>query len=134
MNFQLIFLLLVADVGKVWSTAVSLLGNLTVEMVLPMIAVFGGLVSMVVLVIFEPRKTPKQEAEMIEREDEAMSKLPDDHMSWEGGSPNALDAFVELSTLAGFLMQDVVVRFFLTLFPRKKNNVPVNPPLPRVAD
>ena len=43
-----------------------------------MIAVFGGLVSLVVLVIFELRKTPKQEAEVIERKDEAMSKLPDD--------------------------------------------------------
>jgi hypothetical protein len=31
-----------------------------------------------VVVIFELRKTPKQEAEMIEREDEAMSKVSDD--------------------------------------------------------
>jgi hypothetical protein len=71
-------LLLVADVGKVCSTAAFLRGNLLVEIILPMIAVFGGLVSMVFLVIFELRKTPQQEAEMIEREDEAMSKVPDD--------------------------------------------------------
>jgi hypothetical protein len=31
-----------------------------------------------VVVIFELRKTPKQEAEMIEREDEAISKVSDD--------------------------------------------------------
>jgi len=30
------------------------------------------------VVIFELRKTPKQEAEMIEREDEAMLKVSDD--------------------------------------------------------
>lgn len=42
------------------------------------IAVFVGLASIAVLVIFELTKTPKQEAEMIKREDEAMSQVPDD--------------------------------------------------------
>ena len=36
------------------------------------------LVLTVSLTIFELRKTPKQEAEMIQREDEAVSKVPDD--------------------------------------------------------
>jgi hypothetical protein len=45
---------------------------------LPIIAVFVGLASIAVLVLFELIKTPKQETEMIEREDEAMSKVPDD--------------------------------------------------------
>ena len=45
---------------------------------LAIIAVFVGLASIAVLVIFELMKTPKQEAEMIEREDKAMSKVPDD--------------------------------------------------------
>jgi hypothetical protein len=39
--------------------------------------IVAGLVS-IAIVILEVRKTPKQEAEMIEREDKAMSKLPDD--------------------------------------------------------
>ena len=39
---------------------------------------FAGLVSIAIVVIFELRKTPQQEAEMIEREDKAMSKTPDD--------------------------------------------------------
>lgn len=42
------------------------------------VVVFVGLVSIAFLVIFELRKTPQQEAEMIEREDKAMPKLPDD--------------------------------------------------------
>lgn len=42
------------------------------------IIVFAGLVAIAIVVIFELRKTPKQEAEMMEREDEAMSKVPDD--------------------------------------------------------
>jgi hypothetical protein len=77
LNFRLIFLLLVTDAGKVSSIVASRLGSLAVQMVLPMIAALGGLVSMIVLIIFELRKTPMQEAKMIEREDEAMSKLPD---------------------------------------------------------
>lgn len=44
----------------------------------PLIFVFAGLVSVVVVVIFELRKTPKQEAEIIKREDKGMSKMPDD--------------------------------------------------------
>jgi hypothetical protein len=40
--------------------------------------IVAGLLLVGVLVIFELRKTPKQEAKMIEREDEAMSKVADD--------------------------------------------------------
>lgn len=40
--------------------------------------IVAGLVSIAIVVIFELRKTPKQEAEMIDREDKAMSKLPDE--------------------------------------------------------
>jgi len=40
--------------------------------------VLVGLVSIALVVIFELRKTPKREAKMIEREDKAMSNLPDD--------------------------------------------------------
>jgi hypothetical protein len=64
--------------GKGWSTAASPVGRLIVQMVSPVIAAFGGLASIVVLVIFDLRKTPTQEAEMIERGDEGMSNLPDD--------------------------------------------------------
>ena len=42
------------------------------------ICIVAGLFLIGVVVIFELRKTPKQEAEMIEREDEAMSKVSDD--------------------------------------------------------
>ncbi len=42
------------------------------------ICVIAGVSLIGVVVIFELRKTPKQEAEMIEREDEAMSKVSDD--------------------------------------------------------
>ena len=38
----------------------------------------AGLVSIAIVVIFELRKTPQQEAGMTEREDEAMSTVPDD--------------------------------------------------------
>ena len=42
------------------------------------ICVIAGVSLIGVVVIFELRKTPKQEAEMIEREDEAMSKVSND--------------------------------------------------------
>jgi hypothetical protein len=42
------------------------------------ICIVAGLLLSGVVVIFELRKTPKQEALMIEREDEAMSKVKDD--------------------------------------------------------
>jgi hypothetical protein len=42
------------------------------------ICIVAGLFLIGVVVIFELRKTPQQEAEMIEREDEAMSKVSDD--------------------------------------------------------
>lgn len=42
------------------------------------VAISGGLALTVSLTIFELRKTPKQEVEMIQRENEAMSKVPDD--------------------------------------------------------
>jgi hypothetical protein len=45
---------------------------------LPIIFACAGLVSIAIVVIFELRKTPQQEAEMTEREDEAMSTVPDD--------------------------------------------------------
>lgn len=38
----------------------------------------AGLVLIAIVVIFELRKTPKQEEEMIEREDKAISKVKDD--------------------------------------------------------
>jgi hypothetical protein len=45
---------------------------------LPIVLIVAGLVSIAIVVIFELRKTPKQEAKMITHEDKAMSKLPDD--------------------------------------------------------
>lgn len=42
------------------------------------VVIFGGLVLTVSLTIFELTKTPKHEVETIQREDEAMSKVPDD--------------------------------------------------------
>lgn len=45
---------------------------------LPTIVWIAGLLSVALAVIFELTKTPKQEAEMIEREDKVMSTLPDD--------------------------------------------------------
>ena len=42
------------------------------------ICIIAGLFLLGVAVIFELRKTPRQEAEMIEREDEAMSTISDD--------------------------------------------------------
>jgi len=42
------------------------------------VCIVAGLLLSGVVVIFELRKTPKQEAEMIEREDEALSKVSDD--------------------------------------------------------
>jgi len=48
------------------------------QTLLPIVLIVAGLVLIAIVVIFELRKTPKQEAEMIKREDKAMSKLPDD--------------------------------------------------------
>ena len=48
------------------------------QTLLAIILTFAGLVSIAIVVIFELRKTPQQDAEMIEREDEALSKVPDD--------------------------------------------------------
>jgi FtsZ-interacting cell division protein ZipA len=45
---------------------------------LPLVLIVIGLISIAIVVIFELRKTPKQEAKMIKREDKAISKLPDD--------------------------------------------------------
>jgi len=44
----------------------------------PVAAVIADLVVIAIVVIFELRKTPKQEAEMIDREDQAMSSVKDD--------------------------------------------------------
>jgi len=51
--------------------------SLIMQTFLLILLIVAGLV-LIAIVIFEVRKTPKQEAEMIEREDKAMSKLPDD--------------------------------------------------------
>jgi hypothetical protein len=51
------------------------------------ICIAAGLLLIGVVVIFELRKTPKQEAEMIEREDEAMSKVNDDPREMAMGVP-----------------------------------------------
>ena len=48
------------------------------QTLLSIVVIFGGLALTASLAIFELRKTPKQEAEMIQREDKAMSKVPDD--------------------------------------------------------
>ena len=48
------------------------------QTLLPIIVVLAGLASIAIVVIFEVRRTPKQESEMIEREDEAMSKVADE--------------------------------------------------------
>ena len=45
---------------------------------LPIAAAVTGLVVIAVIVIFELRKTPAQEEEMIRREDDVTSDLPDD--------------------------------------------------------
>jgi len=42
------------------------------------ICIIAGMFLLGVVIIFELRKTPRQEAEMIEREDEAMSRVSDD--------------------------------------------------------
>jgi hypothetical protein len=52
--------------------------SLIMQTLVPIVLIVAGLVSIAIVVIFELRKTPKQEAKMIEREDKAMSKLPDD--------------------------------------------------------
>jgi hypothetical protein len=49
-----------------------------VHTLLPIAAVFAGLVLIATVVIFELRKTPKREAKLIQREDEAMFKVKDD--------------------------------------------------------
>ena len=45
---------------------------------LPFIFACAGLVSSALVVIFELTRTPKQEADTIKREDEALPKVPDD--------------------------------------------------------
>jgi len=52
--------------------------SLVVQTFLPIVLIVAGLVLIAIVVIFELRKTPKQEAEMMAREDQAMSKMPDD--------------------------------------------------------
>ena len=52
--------------------------SLIMHIFLPIVLIVAGLASIAIVVIFELRKTPKQEAEMITREDKAMSKVPDD--------------------------------------------------------
>lgn len=45
---------------------------------LSIVAVLAGLALIAIVVVLELRKTPKQETELIKREDEAMSKVNDD--------------------------------------------------------
>jgi len=52
--------------------------SLIMQTFLPIVLIVAGLVSIAIVVILELRKTPKQEAEMIAREDQAMPKMPDD--------------------------------------------------------
>jgi len=52
--------------------------SLIMQTLFPIVLIVAGLASIAIVVIFELRKTPKQEAKMIKREDKAMSKLPDD--------------------------------------------------------
>jgi len=52
--------------------------SLIMQTFFPIVLIVAGLVLIAVVVIFELRKTPKQEAEMIAREDQAMPKMPDD--------------------------------------------------------
>jgi len=52
--------------------------SLIMQTFLPIMLIVAGLISIAIVVIFELRKTPKQEAKMIKREDQAMSKMPDD--------------------------------------------------------
>jgi hypothetical protein len=52
--------------------------SLIMQTFLPIVLIVAGLVSIAIVVIFELRKTPKQEAKMLKREDKAMSKMPDD--------------------------------------------------------
>jgi hypothetical protein len=60
------------------STNYRLFVDKYMKAVLPIIFACAGLVSIALVVIFELTKTPKQEADMIKREDEALSKVPDD--------------------------------------------------------
>jgi hypothetical protein len=53
-------------------------GSLTVHTLLPIAAAIAGLVVIAIIVIFELRKTPAQEEEMIRREDDVISDVPDD--------------------------------------------------------
>jgi hypothetical protein len=45
---------------------------------LPIIFACAGIVSIALVAIFELKKTPKQGADMIKREDEALPKVSDD--------------------------------------------------------
>lgn len=48
------------------------------QTLLAIVLTVAGLVSIAIVVIFELRESPQQEAGMIEREDKVMSKTPDD--------------------------------------------------------
>ena len=52
--------------------------SLIMQTFLPIVLIVAGLVSIAIVVMFELRKTLKQEAELIKREDQAISKMPDD--------------------------------------------------------
>jgi len=52
--------------------------SLTVHTLLPIAAAVTGLVVIAIIVIFELRRTPAQEEEMIRRENDLISDVPDD--------------------------------------------------------
>ena len=74
----LTLLILAFDCGMRAISERVLACSLIMQTFLPIVLIVAGLVSIAIVVIFELRKTPKQEAKMIKREDQAMSKPPDD--------------------------------------------------------
>ena len=88
--------------GRVAAIICAFVCNLTMQTLL-FIIVFSGLVSIAIAVIFELRKTPKQETEMIKREDEAMSKVPDGELRDFGRYVPRHRPAVEPVTSGGFV-------------------------------
>jgi hypothetical protein len=43
---------------------------------------FAGLILMVIAIVYDLRRTPKQEAKMIERQDKTMAEIKDDPPNW----------------------------------------------------
>lgn len=70
---------------------------LTGEISWPIAFVLAALAAIAVVVIVEVRKTPKQEAAMISREDGAISQGPEDPVKWRDGFPETRSSAVQLS-------------------------------------